>query len=90
MSRASRFDLKLGRDEKDLFAEAADLTGATMAEFERAAANEKARALIERERRINLSQQDFAAVTAAVERAPEPNEVLRCAIESARMFVRHA
>ncbi len=64
--------------------------GTTMAGFVRTDAEEKARALIERERRINLSQQDFAAVTAAVERAPEPNEVLRCAIESARMFVRHA
>ena len=49
-----------------------------------------ARALIEQERRINLSNRDFAAVTAAVERAFEPNEALRRAIESARTSVRRA
>ena len=48
------------------------------------------RALIEQERRINLSNRDFAAVTAAVERAFEPNEALRRAIESARTSVRRA
>jgi uncharacterized protein (DUF1778 family) len=84
MESATRFDLKLDRDEKDLFAEAAALMGTTMAGFVRTAAKEKARALIEQERRINLSNRDFAAVTAAVERAFEPNEALRGAIESAR------
>ncbi len=90
MESATRFDLKLDRDEKDLFAEAAALMGTTMAGFVRTAAKEKARALIEQERRINLSNQDFAAVTAAVERAFEPNEALRRAIESARTTVRRA
>ena len=85
-----RVHLELHRDEEDLFVGAAALMGTTMAGFVRTAAKEKARALIEQERRINLSNRDFAAVTAAVGRAFEPNEALRRAIESARTSVRRA
>ncbi len=85
-----RVHLELDRDDEDLFAEAAALMGITMAGFVRIAAKEKARALIEQQRRINLSNRDFAAVTAAVERAFEPNEALRRAIQSARTSVRCA
>jgi uncharacterized protein (DUF1778 family) len=88
MKSPTRFDLKLDRDEKDLFAEAAALMGATMAEFVSTAAKEKARALIERERRLSLSNQDLAAVATAVERALKPNEALWRAIESAHTSVR--
>jgi uncharacterized protein (DUF1778 family) len=90
VENATRFDLKLDRDEKDLFAEAAALMGTTMAGFVRAAAKEKARALIERERRITLSNRDFAAVSAAVDRAFEPNDALQRAIASARATTRRA
>jgi uncharacterized protein (DUF1778 family) len=90
MENATRFDLKLDRGEKDLFAGAAALMGTTMAGFVRTAAKEKARALIEQERRITLSNRDFAAVAAAVDRALEPNDALQRAIESARSSVRRA
>jgi uncharacterized protein (DUF1778 family) len=90
MENAMRVHLELDRDDEDLFAEAAALMGITMAGFVRIAAKEKARALIEQQRRINLSNRDFAAVTAAVERAFEPNEALRRAIQSARTSVRCA
>lgn len=90
MESATRFDLKLDRDEKDLFAEAAALMGTTMAGFVRTAAKEKARALIEQERRITLSNRDFAALAAAVDRAFEPNDALHRAIEAARSSVRRA
>jgi uncharacterized protein (DUF1778 family) len=90
MESATRFDLKLDRDEKDLFAEAAALMGTTMAGFVRTAAKEKARALIEQERRMTLSNRDFAAVAAAVDCAFEPNDALQRAIEAARSTVRRA
>jgi uncharacterized protein (DUF1778 family) len=84
--KCNALDLKLDRDDKDLFVEGAPLMGTTIAGFVRTAPKEKARAPIEQERRINLSNRDFAAVTAAF----EPNEVLRRAIESARTSVRRA
>lgn len=46
-----RVHLELDRDDEDLFAEAAALMGITMAGFVRIAAKEKARALIEQQRR---------------------------------------
>jgi len=90
MDTPTRFDLKLEKEEKDLFSEAAALMGTTMAGFMRAAAKEKARALIEQERRVTLSPKDFAAVAAALENAFAPNKALRAAIKHARATVRRA
>jgi uncharacterized protein (DUF1778 family) len=90
LDNSARFDLKLEKDEKELFSEAAALMGTTMAGFMRAAAKEKARALLEQERRITLSPQDFAAVAAALENAFAPNKALRSAIKRAREAVRRA
>jgi uncharacterized protein (DUF1778 family) len=64
--------------------------GTTMAGFVRTAAKEKARAVIEQERRITLSNRDFAALAAAVDGTFEPNDALQRAIESARSSVRRA
>ncbi len=55
MATSARFDLKLDKREKTLFARAAELMGTTMAGFVRAAAKEKANALIEQETRTTLS-----------------------------------
>jgi uncharacterized protein (DUF1778 family) len=90
MDTPARFDLKLAKEEKELFSEAAALMGTTMAGFVRAAAKEKARALIEQERRVILSPKDFAAVAAALDNAFAPNKALRSAIKRARATVRRA
>jgi uncharacterized protein (DUF1778 family) len=90
MVSPARFDLKLEKGEKELFAEAAALMGTTMAGFVRAAAKEKARALLQQERRVTLSPRDFAAIAAAVENAFAPNKALRAAIKRARETVRRA
>ena len=90
MESTARFDLKLERDDKELFAEAAALMGTTMAGFVRAAAKEKARQLLDQERRIVLSPRDFAAITAAVEGAFAPNKALKSALRTARDKVRRA
>ncbi len=42
MTTTARFDLKLKKEEKDLFSQAAALMGTTTAGFVRAAAKEKA------------------------------------------------
>lgn len=87
---SARFDLRLETDEKELFSDAAALMGTTMAAFVRAAAKEKARALLEQERRVVLSPRVISALAAALDNAFEPNKALRAAIESARETVRRA
>lgn len=80
MTIAARFDLKLDAQDKDLLARAASLMGTTMAGFVRSAAKEKAQALLERESRVLLSQQDFLAFNAAVQGAFAPNPALQAAV----------
>jgi uncharacterized protein (DUF1778 family) len=90
METSARFDLNLEKDEKKLFADAAALMGTTMAGFVRTAAKEKARALLDQERRITLSTRDFAAFAAALDNAFAPNKALRSALKRARESVRRA
>ena len=88
MPATARFDLKLGTEEKDLVSRAAALMGTTMAGFVRAAAKEKALALLDREARITLSQRDFASFAAAINGAFAPNAALQGAMTQARSKVR--
>lgn len=90
MEISARFDLRLESGEKELFSEAAALMGTTMAAFVRVAAKEKARALLEQERRILLSPRDISALAAALDNAFEPNKALWAAIKRARETVRRA
>ncbi|MDR3414849.1 MAG: DUF1778 domain-containing protein [Nevskia sp.] len=87
---SERFDLKMAPGEKRLVADAAALMGTTMAGFVRAAAKEKAQALLERESRLSLSARDFAAFTAALDRAFAPNAALKGALAETRKKVRRA
>lgn len=86
----ARFDLKLKQDEKQLFSEAAALMGTTTAGFVRAAAKEKARALLEQETRVVMSVKDFAKFAAALNKPFAPNESLRKALKAAHTSVRRA
>ena len=90
MPTPARFDLKLDKDDKELFAEAASLMGTSMAGFVRAAAKEKARSVIDQESRLTLTRQDFRVFSAALEQAFSPNEALQEALDSARQTVRRA
>lgn len=86
----ARFDLKLDASEKKIVSRAAALMGTTMAGFVRAAAKEKAQALLERETRIVLGESDFARFAAAVSGPFEPNAHLSQALKEARRKVRRA
>jgi uncharacterized protein (DUF1778 family) len=90
METSARFDLKLEKDEKKLFAEAAALMGTTMAGFVRTAAKEKAHALLDHERRITLSTRDFATFAAALDHAFAPSKALRSAMKRVRDSVKRA
>ena len=83
MPATARFDLKMNADEKEIVARAAALMGTTMAGFVRAAAKEKAMALVDREARITLSKRDFASLTRALNGAFKPNRALKSAIKEA-------
>jgi uncharacterized protein (DUF1778 family) len=88
MSAPARFDLKMDAHEKDILARAAALMGTTMAGFMRAAAKEKALALLERDSRVTLSKRDFAAFTKALNNAFTPNRALKKALSEVVVKVR--
>lgn len=76
--------------EKDVVSRAAALMGTTMAGFARAAAKEKALALLDREPRVTLSMRDFTAFARALDGAFAPNRVLKGALTEAKSKVRRA
>ena len=88
MTTIARFDLKLEQSEKDLLVRAAALMGTTMAGFMRAAAKEKAQALLERESRITMSKRDIAAFAKALDRPFAPNKALKSAMSEHTAKVR--
>lgn len=90
MAASERLDLKLSKQDKELFTRAAALEGTSVAAFLRAAAKERAYEAIERETRLTLSTRDFAAFTAALEQAFEPNEALERALKKAGKEIRRA
>ena len=90
MPARARLEFKMDADEKNLVFRAAALTGMTMASFVRAAAKEKAVALLDRESRVTLSKRDFAALTLALNGAFTPNRALRGALVKATAKVRRA
>ena len=88
MTAVARFDLKMDANEKDVVSRAAALMGTTMAGFVRAAAKEKAMALLDRESRVTLSKRDFRALVTALNGAFAPNAALKGAISAARRVKR--
>lgn len=90
MPSPARFDLKLDRREKTLFARAAELMGTTMAGFVRAAAKEKAYALIERETYITLSEREARALLQALDAPFRPNAALKKALNAAEKKIKRA
>ena len=77
-------------EEKAVVAKAAVLMGTTMAGFVRAAANEKAQVLRDRETRLSLPERAFSAFAHALGSAFTPNQALKVALTLARRKVRRA
>lgn len=90
MTAQVRFDLKLDKNDKELFSEAASLMGTSMASFVRNAAKEKARSVIDQQTQLTLSRRDFKAFSAALDQAFVPNKPLQEALDSVRKTVRRA
>ena len=90
MTAVARFDLTMDAADKDLVARAAALMGATMAGFVRAAAKEKALALLDSQSRVTLSERDFASFAKALNGAFKPNPALKGALAAANKSVKRA
>lgn len=90
MATSAHFDLKLDKEDKGLFSEAAALMGTSMADFVRTAAKEKARSIIEQESRLTLSRRDFRAFNTVLDQAFSPNKPLQGALGTARKTARCA
>jgi uncharacterized protein (DUF1778 family) len=90
MTARARFDLTMDAEEKEIVSRAAAMMGSTMAGFVRAAAKEKALALLDRESRVTLSRRDFAAFAKALDNAFTPNRALKRALTDAKAQVRRA
>lgn len=88
MPADARFDLKMDIEEKNVISRAAALSGTTMAAFVRAAAKEKALELLDRESHITMTDQDFQAVTIALNGAFAPNAALQNAMSVAKKIRR--
>lgn len=66
-TQAATLDLRVSREQKDLIRRAASLRGQTMTEFVLSAVEPLARALVERQETIELSQASWQAFTRLVE-----------------------
>jgi uncharacterized protein (DUF1778 family) len=90
MTARARFYLKMDAAEKDMVCRAAAVMGTTMTGFVRAAAMEKAMAVLERDSHVVLSKRDFTAFIKALDRAFTPNWALSGALAEAGSKVRRA
>ena len=82
-----RITARVNEDVKNTLSAAAELVGATLNQFLVQAALEKAEAIIERERIINLSKQDSEAFFAALDNPPEPNQKLKNAFANYKLKI---
>ena len=74
--KTNRITIRVNEDVKNTLSAAAELVGTTLNQFLVKAAFEKAEAIIERKRVINLSEQDSEVFFAALDNPPEPNQKL--------------
>ena len=82
-----RITARVNEDVKNTLTAAAELVGATLNQFLVQAALEKAEAIIEKERVINLSKQDSEAFFAALDNPPEPNQKLKNAFANYKLKI---
>ena len=68
--RSERLDVRVSADERDLFAEAATLSGRTLADFVRETATTAARMLLADRTRFVVAPERWAAFADALDREP--------------------
>ena len=81
-----RLDVRMSSETKRRLAQAAELTGASLSDFVRRAAEAEARAVLETSNRITLEGSAFDRFIDACEKATGPNAALRRSAERARGY----
>jgi len=85
--REARLAARMPHEIQERIQEAATITGSTINEFLVSAALDKANAVLERERTINLNFESAKIVLDLIANPPEPNEALRRAMQRRRAFL---
>ncbi len=84
ISAKERVSARVSSRVLDTIKEAANLVGATVSQFVASAAFKEAQSVLERERTINLTQQDAKIFFDMLETPPEANKKLKDAIHNHR------
>lgn len=82
IAKNERITARISEDVKQLLAQAAELSGATLNQFLVQAALEKAQRMIEQENIVRLSRRNAAWFFNLLENPPEPNAKLLQAVAS--------
>lgn len=85
--REARLAARMPQEIQERIQEAASITGSTINEFLVSAALDKANAILERERTINLNFESAKIVLDLIADPPEPNEALRKAMQRRRAIL---
>ena len=83
-----RITARVSEQIKQILTVAADLTGATLNQFLVQAALEKAEHIIEKDKLIQLSNNDAEVFFGALENPPEPNAKLMNAVKNYRAYIK--
>ena len=81
-----RLDVRMSGETKRRLAQAAELTGASLSEFVRRAADAEAHAVLQASNRITLEGAAFDRFAEACDRAVGPNAALRRSAERAKGY----
>ncbi len=79
-----RITARVSEQIKETLISAADLTGATLNQFLVQSALEKAESIIEKDKKIHLSNKDAQLFFDMLENPPEPNSKLKNAVKNYR------
>jgi len=82
-SNEVRLDIRMSGETKRRLSQAAELTGASLSDFVRRAADAEARSVLDASNRITLEGSAFDRFVAACDNATGPNEALRRSAERA-------
>lgn len=86
-SKSERIEARVSSDQKQLFQEAADLSGKSLTDYAISCMLEKAKELIREHRVISLSRDDSVNFVTTVLQSKEPNRKLKAAAENYRKLM---
>lgn len=83
-TRTARLEARVSKDQKNLFLQAAVLSGRSLSEFVIESTQEAATKVVKEHETIQLSREEQMSFVSALLNSPEPGSRLRRAVESYR------